>query len=284
MEKSKKNLSEAKLLLEFMRKWLAVASVTLSLCVLFISVAGQNGVKTNSPKQIPTLFIIGDSTVNNTGQGFRGWGNVLGEFFDATKINIENRARGGRSSRTFYTEGLWDKALIEIKKGDFVLIQFGHNDGGPIDKEKARGSLKGIGEETTEITVEATGKKEIVHTYGWYLRKFISDAKLKGAIPIVLSPVPRNIWKDGEVVRASADYGKWAEESAKSENAVFIDLNEIIAEHYEKDGQEKVASTYFTIIDHTHTTAAGARLNAASVIEGLKKIKKVQLRKYILKN
>ena len=284
MEKSKKNLSEAKLLLEFMRKWLAVASVTLSLCVLFISVAGQNGVKTNSPKQIPTLFIIGDSTVNNTGQGFRGWGNVLGEFFDATKINIENRARGGRSSRTFYTEGLWDKALIEIKKGDFVLIQFGHNDGGPIDKEKARGSLKGIGEETTEITVEATGKKEIVHTYGWYLRKFISDAKLKGAIPIVLSPVPRNIWKDGEVVRASADYGKWAEESAKSENAVFIDLNEIIAEHYEKDGQEKVASTYFTNIDHTHTTAAGARLNAASVIEGLKKIKKVQLRKYILKN
>jgi len=284
MEKSKKNLSEAKLLLEFMRKWLAVASVTLSLCVLFISVAGQNGVKANSPKQIPTLFIIGDSTVNNTGQGFRGWGNVLGEFFDATKINIENRARGGRSSRTFYTEGLWDKALIEIKKGDFVLIQFGHNDGGPIDKEKARGSLKGIGEETTEITVEATGKKEIVHTYGWYLRKFISDAKLKGAIPIVLSPVPRNIWKDGKVVRASADYGKWAEESAKSENAVFIDLNEIIAEHYEKDGQEKVAATYFTNIDHTHTTAAGARLNAASVIEGLKKIKKVQLRKYILKN
>lgn len=267
-----------------MRKWLVIASVTLLLCGLFISVAAQNVVKANTPKQIPTLFIIGDSTVNNTGQGFRGWGNVLGEFFDLTKVKIENKARGGRSSRTFYTEGLWESVLAEIKKGDFILIQFGHNDGGPIDKEKARGSLKGTGDETKEIIVEATGKKETVHTYGWYLRKFISDAKSKGGIPIVLSPVPRNIWKDGKVVRASADYGKWAEESARSENAVFIDLNEIIAEQYEKDGQEKVAGTYFTAIDHTHTTPAGARLNAASVVAGLKKLKKTQLRKYLLKN
>ena len=266
-----------------MRKWLIVASATLLLFGLFISIAAQNGVKTNSQKQMPTLFIIGDSTVNNTGQGFRGWGNVIGEFFDSTRINVENRARGGRSSRTFYTEGLWGQVLTEIKKGDFILIQFGHNDGGPIDKEKARGSLKGTGDETKEITVEATGKNETVHTYGWYLRKFISDAKSKGGIPIVLSPVPRNIWKDGKVVRASADYGKWAEESARSENADFIDLNEIVAEHYEKDGQERVAGSYFTAIDHTHTSPAGARLNAESVVAGLKKLRKNQLRKYLLK-
>jgi lysophospholipase L1-like esterase len=251
---------------------------------LFLPVAGQNGVKNNSQTQLPTLFIIGDSTVNNSGEGFQGWGNVIGEFFDKTKINIENRARGGRSSRTFYTEGLWDQVLPEIKKGDFVLIQFGHNDGGPIDKEKSRGSLKGTGDETQEITVDTTGKKEVVHTYGWYMRKFISDAKSKGGIPIVLSPVPRNIWKDGKVVRASADYGKWAEESARAGGAFFVDLNEIIAEQYEKDGQEKVASVYFTTKDHTHTTPAGARLNAASMVEGLKKLKKVQLRKYLLKN
>ncbi|HTK38594.1 MAG TPA: rhamnogalacturonan acetylesterase [Pyrinomonadaceae bacterium] len=246
---------------------------------------GQNRPKTGSSKaQLPTLFIIGDSTVNNSGEGFQGWGNVIGELFDKAKINIENRARGGRSSRTFYTEGLWDQALSEIKKGDFVLIQFGHNDGGPIDKEKARGSLKGVGDETKEIIVEATGKKETVHTYGWYIRKFISDARSKGGIPIVLSPIPRNIWKEGKVVRASTDYGKWAEESAKTGNAFFVDLNEIIAERYEKEGQEKVAGTYFTSKDHTHTTPAGARLNAASVVEGLKKLKKVPLRKYLLKH
>jgi len=92
------------------------------------------------------------------------------------------------------------------------------------------------------------------------------------------------IWKDGKVVRASADYGKWAEESAKTAGAFFVDLNGIIAARYEKDGQEKVAATYFTTVDHTHTTPAGAELNAASVVEGLKKLKKVQLRKYLLKN
>jgi lysophospholipase L1-like esterase len=269
---------------KLMRK-LFLVSVLPLLCGPFISVDGQNGSKVNSPAaQLPTLFIIGDSTVNNSGEGFRGWGNVIYGFFDKTKINLENRARGGRSSRTFYTEGLWDHVLAEIKKGDFVLIQFGHNDGGPIDKEKARGSLKGVGGETKEITVEATGKKETVHTYGWYLQKFISDARSKGGIPIVLSPVPRNIWKDGKVVRASADYGKWAEESAKTAGAFFVDLNGIIAARYEKDGQEKVAATYFTTVDHTHTTPAGAELNAASVVEGLKKLKKVQLRKYLLKN
>ena len=196
----------------------------------------KNDVEISSARSLPTLFIIGDSTVNNSGEGMQGWGNVIGELFDKTKINVVNRARGGRSSRTFFTEGLWDQVLSELKNGDFVLIGFGHNDGGPIDKEKYRGSLKGIGDETREITIEATGKKEIVHTYGWYMRKFVSDTKARGAIPIVFSQIPRNIWKDGKVERASNDYGLWAKEIAESEGAFFIDLNEIVAERYEKEG------------------------------------------------
>lgn len=268
-----------------MKNGVLVVSIAVLVFCLSFSVAGQDRAETNSSHaQLPTLFIIGDSTVNNSSEGFQGWGNVIGNFFDKAKIKVENRARGGRSSRTFYTEGLWDRVLTEVKKGDFILIQFGHNDGGPIDKEKARGSLSGVGDETKEIIVEATGKNEVVHTYGWYLRKFISDARSKGSVPIVLSPVPRNVWKEGKVVRASADYGKWAKESAKTSNAFFIDLNEIISDRYEKEGQEKVAGTYFTTKDHTHTTPAGARVNAASVVDGLKALRKVPLRKYLFKH
>jgi len=75
-------------------------------------------------------------------------------------------------------------------------MQFGHNDGGAVnDASRARGSLRGIGNETEEIDNLLTKKHEIVHTFGWYMKKFISDAKARQATPIVLSPVPRNMWK-----------------------------------------------------------------------------------------
>lgn len=230
----------------------------------------------------PTVYLIGDSTVNNSGEGMMGWGNVVGDLFDKTKINVVNRARGGRSSRTFYTEGLWTQALGEIKAGDFVLIQFGHNDGGAIDKEKFRGSIKGRGDESQDI-IGADGKPETVHTFGWYMRKFIEDAKAKGASVVVLSPVPRNVWKNGKVERASDNYGKWALETAKSEKVFFVDLNEITARKYEKAGAAKTGAEYFTTKDHTHTSAAGARINAESVAEGLKHLKKSPLKNYLLK-
>jgi len=240
----------------------------------------QKKTDSKSEKPLPNLFIIGDSTVNNSGEGMLGWGNVIGDLFDKTKIKVINRARGGRSSRTFFTEGLWEQVLTEIKPGDFVLMQFGHNDGGPIDKEKFRGSIQGIGEETQDIT-GANGKPETIHTFGWYMRKFIADAKAKGATAIVLSPVPRNVWKDGKVERASENYGKWALETAESQKVLFIDLNEITAQKYEKIGAEKVGTEYFTTKDHTHTSTAGAKMNAASVVEGLQKLKKNPLKKYL---
>src|SRR6266536_3677168 len=143
--------------------------------------------------KLPTIFVVGDSTANNNANGALGWGDPFVGHFDQTKINVLNRARAGRSSRTFLTEGLWSKVLQELKAGDFVLIQFGHNDGGPVDKDRARGSLPGIGEEAQEFTMP-NGKKEAVHTYGWYLRKFIADTKAKGATPVVLSLTVRNIW------------------------------------------------------------------------------------------
>jgi lysophospholipase L1-like esterase len=256
----------------------AFAPASLALFTLFLnfSLSAQNS---NSR---PTLYLIGDSTVNTPTKGQQGWGSPLPDFFDSTKISVVNRARGGRSSRTFYTEGLWDQVRDSLKPGDFVLMQFGHNDGGPLADGRARASLKGNGDETQDVDNQTTGKKETVHTYGWYLRKYIADAKSKGATPIVLSPIPRNIWKDGQVARAANDYGKWAAEAAGSESALFINLNEIIAKHYEEIGQSKVAETYFTATDHTHTTPEGAKFNAACVVEGIRSLKDCPLANYLL--
>lgn len=191
-------------------------------------------------------------------------------------------ALGGRSSRTYFTEGLWEKVLAAMKPGDFVLVQFGHNDGGERFKgTRPRASLKGAGDETDEGVVEQTGQREVIHTYGWYLRKYIADSKAKGAMPIVLSPVPRDIWRDGKVSRAANDYGKWAKEAAQAGGAQFVDLNEIIAKHYEEAGAEKVQTEYFTAADHTHTTLAGAKLNAACVVAGLRALKDCPLTAFL---
>jgi len=234
-------------------------------------------------QQLPKLFLVGDSTVNNSSGNFRGWGNVLAEYFDPTKIEVVNKARGGRSSRTFITEGLWDELTPLLSKGDIVLIQFGHNDGGSLDKERARGSVRGIGNETQDVTIEATQKLETVRTFGSYLRTYISDAKAKGAIVVLVSPVPRNQWRDGKVVRAGDSYGGWSKAIAKETSVFFLDLNEITALKYEKIGQEKVGADYFTTIDHTHTSLAGALVNAESVVEGLRKIKQLKLDRFLAK-
>jgi lysophospholipase L1-like esterase len=226
------------------------------------------------------VFIIGDSTVANGNDSIAGWGKELPTYFDTARLVLTNKARGGRSSRTFHTEGLWNEILPQLKKGDFVLMQFGHNDGARPDAEKFRGSLRGVGDETQEVT-KPDGTKETVHTYGWYMRKYIQEAKVKGAVPVVLSMIPRNIWKDGKVERASEMYGKWAKEVAESSGAFFIDLNELVAKKYEGMGAENVKS--FFPGDHTHTNQAGAKLNAEKVVQAIKDLKGCELKDYLKK-
>lgn len=219
---------------------------------------------------LPTLFVVGDSTARNNVSGAKGWGDSIASYFDTTKINVINRARAGRSSRTFVTEELWSGVLKEMKKGDFVLIQFGHNDSGPVDTARARGSLPGTGEETQEVSLP-NGTKEVVHTYGWYLRKMINDTKAKEATPIVLSLTVRNIWKESKVERDPGRFGEWAADVAKVETVPFLDLTTIIADQYEKLGQEKVKEMFGP--DYAHTSPAGADFNAACMVLGLKLLK-----------
>ncbi|RZJ81146.1 MAG: rhamnogalacturonan acetylesterase [Flavobacterium sp.] len=234
-------------------------------------------------QQKPVVYIIGDSTVKNgTGtaeNSLWGWGSVIQNEFDTTKVSIQNHAIGGRSSRTFINEGRWDKVLATLKKGDYVLIQFGHNDAGPLDDTaRARGSIRGIGQESKVIFNPKLKRQEEVFTYGHYLRKYITDAKAKGAIPIICSPVARNSWKDGKV--NGTDYATWAKEVAETEKAFFLPLNEIIRNKYEELGAEKVKLFFPT--DHTHTNKLGAELNAELVAKGLKEIANCDIKQYLL--
>jgi lysophospholipase L1-like esterase len=231
----------------------------------------------------PTVFLVGDSTVRNGTPGQEGWGSQIGKYFDTSKINLVNRAIGGRSSRSFQAEGRWEKVLAEMKAGDFVLIQFGHNDGAnprdPKSDPRGRGSLRGTGDETAEVTNAANGKQETVRTYGWYMRKYAADAKAKGAHVIILSLVPRNDWKDGKVLRGNNSYAKWARESAEAEKVPFVDLNDIAATRYEQLGQEKVKE--FFPHEHTHTNTAGADVNAQCVVAGIRSLKDHPLIQYL---
>lgn len=230
----------------------------------------------------PTLYIIGDSTVrNDDATGQRGWGSHLGSLLDTTRINISNQAMAGRSTRTFIKEGRWDKVISAIKPGDFLIMQFGHNEGSRPDTTRAgyRGVLTGTGDETVNL-VWPDGTPETVHTYGWYLKKFVTEAKAKGATVLIASMIPRNDWKDGKVIRASENYGKWAAEVAQATGAYFIDLNRITADKYDKWGAAKVKEYFPT--EHTHTSPEGARINAESVVEGINEIKDCPLNKYIV--
>jgi lysophospholipase L1-like esterase len=243
------------------------------LAMVVISAASAES--TNALSNRRTLWLIGDSTVRNNTRGQQGWGDPIAKHFDTNRIRVMNRALGGRSSRTFYTEGLWEKVREQLKPGDFVIMQFGHNDGGGVNANKSRGSLKGVGDETQEIT-KTNGTTEVVHTFGWYLRNYVRDTKAKGATPIVCSLIPRNDWKDGKVLRAANGYGGFAAAVAKEEDVPFIDLNEIIARKYEAEGPEAVTKKYF-LNEHTHTTPAGAELNAACVVEGIRGLKDCSL-------
>ena len=237
-------------------------------------------------KEKPVFYIIGDSTVKNgdgTGKNNQmGWGTVITPFFDTTRIDVRNHAIGGRSSRTFITDGRWDKILETLKKGDYVIMQFGHNDASPLDDTaRARGTIKGIGDDSTEIYNPIRKMKEVVHSYGWYMRRFVKDTKARGAIPIMCSLIPRDNWKDGKVVRSADSYALWTKEIAEQEGAYFIDLNELIAVKYEKMGEQEVHK--FFPADHTHTNLEGAKLNAKIVAKALKKINPGKIKKYMTK-
>ena len=263
------------------RSRLPLYSIILSACFLAPSLraadderpvidASKAALQTATNPTLPTLVVVGDSTARSNSP-LRGWGSEIGTFFNPAKINVVNQAIGGRSSRTYISEGRWDKVLSTVKAGDFVLIQFGHNDVGDYKDPRAKGrpSLHGEGEETTQAFKADLKTMETIHSFGWYMRKYAADTKAKGATPILLSMVPHKDWKDGKISRGEQEtFVKWTENAAKAEGALYIDANSIIANGLEKLGPEKVNSLFGD--QRTHSTPEGAAYNAAAVVVGLK--------------
>ena len=257
--------------------WRSLTGILAAAAVIGLWPAwAQEPAPININPKLPTVFVIGDSTASNVDH--RGWADPFADYFDLAKVNVVNSARAGRSSRTFQTEGLWDKVKDNLKAGDFVLIQWGHNDGGPIDKDRARGSLPGLGEESQEFTMPR-GNQEVVHTFGWYMRKYIAEIRAKGATPVVLTLTVRNIWKDGKVERGPGNYSPWSTEIAKAEGVALVDVTNAVADQYEKMGPEKVKEIFPQ--DHTHTSAVGADLVASFVVAGLKGLRPSPLVAYL---
>jgi lysophospholipase L1-like esterase len=230
------------------------------------------------------MFFIGDSTVRNgRGDGANGqwgWADRIAVYFDTARIDVVNRALGGRSSRTYITQGYWDEVLPMIRQGDFVFIQFGHNDQSPVnDTNRARGTLPGVGEASESIVNLLTGERETVHTFGWYLRRCVEDVRERGAIPVLVSLVPRNQWVGGSVARSREGHAGWTRRVAEETGSYLVDLNEIVAREYERLGYEAVQPLFEG--DNTHTSLAGADLNARSLISSLRSLPERPLDRYL---
>lgn len=228
----------------------------------------------NRVKGKPMVFLTGDSTVKNEDKndnGMWGWGSQAYTIFNENKCTVVNAAKAGRSTRTFLDEERWDEVYNSIEPGDYVLIQFGHNDIGGIDKDKERGVIATAQDTCHVYKLASNGQYKVVYSFGWYLKKFIRDVEEKGGIPVLLSLTPRNEWQGGKVERRNDTYGKWYKEVAAETGVAFVDVHNITADALDKMGQEKAKAMFNH--DHTHTSKAGAQLNAKSVAIGLKKVK-----------
>jgi len=210
------------------------------------------------------LLICSDSTTANyaTGNALQGWGYYIGNYLGLT---VSNLAKNGRSTRSFINEGLWSSLLSSTASGDFVVIEMGHNDDGdPATADRA--TLPGTGENTVTVTT-TTGQKEVVHTFGWYLRKMIADVKAKGATPIISGMVNRNYWT-GSTLQSSWPFADYAKSVANTAGVEYIDHTKYSVALFQAMGATK-AKTYFPN-DNTHTNWDGAKLNAETFVQAIK--------------
>ena len=220
----------------------------------------------------PMVFLAGDSTCKNgsgTGSnGQWGWGSFFAEYL-TDGVTVENDAVGGLSSRTFYDGTQWPLIRDNIRQGDIVLIQFGHNDMAPLGTGRARGTLEGTDDKPQSVVMERNGSHQDVYSYGHYIRMMVRQAKMRGAIPIVVSPTPQNNWTTEKIIRRFDEtFNVWCRQIAQEENVAFVDFNDICAAEYEKSGRTTAQKEYFA--DSVHTREAGARLYCQVLAKALK--------------
>ena len=207
-----------------------------------------------------TIFIIGDSTAANRNINMdkvkRGWGQMFQMYFDQSEVEIKNKAKFSQTSRSFINEGHWEKVKMKLKKGDYVLIQFGTNDQKRFGKYKNRYTLVGS-------------------TFDQYLTIYAREIKLLGAIPVFMSPIARNVWnRNGNLVNTHGRYRDVPKKIASETNSLFIDANKItedLEKYYGVEGSKKLHMIYKPgeepslpngIRDYTHYNIFGAVLVA----------------------
>lgn len=250
-----------------MMKNISFRFLLLLLVFLFV---GHDYVYSNDQegKKVKVL-LAGDSTmqdVNHEKNTDWGWGQVLSRFFNEN-VEITNFAKGGRSSRTFTEEGRWGKLIAEADKASYIFIQFGHNDA----------SLK----KTDRYTSPEDYKK--------YLTKFVTEAKSKGAIPVLVTPVSRRKFEKGVFSDSHGVYPEVVKEVARTENVLLIDLQAKSAAAISELGDEK-SKQWFNYVsagvnpivpegksDDTHFSEAGALKMASLVVEGMRELKLKEL-------
>ena len=214
-------------------------------------------------KKTIRIFLAGDSTMSikdTRAYPETGWGMPFVHFWDST-VQVVNRAKNGRSTKTFISEGIWKSIIDEASTGDYILIQFGHND------------------EAKEKLERYTTPEE----YKSNLVRFVSDARSKKAIPVLLTPVTRRRFDStGQIMQTHEQYSKLVREVAKEQGAVLIDLDEKSRALLQEFGKKDSKLLFLQLKpgehpnypegkdDNTHFNELGARLVAQLVLEDLK--------------
>ena len=209
---------------------------------------------------IPTIYLLGDSTVcDQPSEPYNSWGQMLTRFFKP-EVVIANNAESGESLRSSLGARRLDKVLSTMKAGDYLFIQFGHND----EKEKG----EGVGAFTT---------------YKADLKKFVAGTRSRGGTPVLITPVQRRTFDQaGRITNSHGDYPEAVRQVAREENVALIDLNEMSKLFYEALGPER-SKLAFKEGDGTHHNNFGSYELAKCVAEGIKKAK-LDLVKSLVKN
>ncbi|MBN2805239.1 MAG: rhamnogalacturonan acetylesterase [Prolixibacteraceae bacterium] len=223
-------------------------------------------------KSNPVLYMIGDSTMANKADltyPERGWGQLLPVFFDSSLV-IDNHAMNGRSTRSFIYESRWDTVMSQLKEGDYIVIQFGHNDAGE----------------------SKIGRHAVPEEYRYNLTKFVRDARSKGAHPILCTPIVRRNFKEGQLVDLHGVYPGIVREVAKQLKVPLIDMHANSYQLVADLGEEGSLPLFLQIppglyekfpegkIDNTHFSEKGAMAMAGLFVEGLQE-QQIELVKHL---
>jgi len=218
------------------------------------------------------LWITGDSTTSNQAKdkSLASWGEVFHRWFDLEKIAVKNVAVSGCSIRDYVNQGHWNKLMRHAKKGDLILTCHGHLERAPLIKDVrgSRGSLPGDDDRFIVVYDPYYKKDETVYTFGWYIRKFISNCQAMNIDLILLSPPPRAMWENGQIRRGqSLTYINLTERIALEMGAMFLDIGKPISDAFNNLGQDAVAAFFGN--DNLHTNIQGAEFVAGAVFEAL---------------